>query len=142
MYLIIGGWIVTIGAVGLSYLGAARRDARKTRTSEFQLRVDQLTSVIDQLVTKALEYYNTGDGNHESRRVMIHLLIKRMDGHKSFLEKRGSIHLNYEVGNLFEAITDGDFESRDVQPSVDRCKRIVAVSQALLDRLGEIRSNY
>lgn len=125
------GWLVT--AIG--WLVANFQANHRERRKEIRAEVDRLISTLDGLLEAAREYYTSNGNNREEPRLRIHTLINRSSSQIEFLETRkNGPEMNIRMAALFEAITDGNFESKKLKPqplSGERYVRIAAATENL-----------
>jgi len=136
-YWVIAGWFVTaIGWLFANYQ-ANRRENRK----EVRAEVDRVISTVHDLLEAARDYYTTINNEREEARLRIHTLIARASRQIEQLDKhRKSTGAYPRFAVLFEAITDGNFESKKLKPeslSGERYARITAAAENYLAKVEE-----
>ncbi|MCF7971314.1 MAG: hypothetical protein K9L22_09150 [Methylococcaceae bacterium] len=131
------GWLITLMAVIYTNQKADNRETRK----EVRGKVDQLADTLMLLNNTATEYYMDKNRSSSMQEIKIHESFNiciRIIENLYLADKSIGIQENFD--NLFELITSGDFESKNLIPgehNKDLCKDFVLEKEKLIRNLEQ-----
>lgn len=125
---IIGNFVVAWMAGSL----AAKRENKKDTKRQWESRIEDMLQILDEVTRMALLYYS-GDKYPErsAQATIIKYLLQKIEGEAQDIGHSTDLELQQEIENVFEVITNGDFESEKVKPDSGRCDRISSASEAV-----------
>lgn len=131
------GWIVTAMGWLVANFQANKREKRK----ELRAEIDRVILTVHGLLEAARQYYTKAGDDREDARLRIHTLINRASGQIELLDRhQDDPKVQSRFVSLYEAITNGDFESKDLKPaplSGERYTRIAFAAENLVSKIEE-----
>lgn len=129
------GWIIT----GLGwYITSAQANTRDKR-KELRAQIDSLIETIDITQEFAFEYYsNQGDARQKNRLQLFQKLQKIETKNSVITKYENNFDVNSEFSGFWEAITDGDFDSKllkKLDSSDERFSRISSACSYLISKI-------
>lgn len=129
------GWIIT----GLGwYITSAQANSRDKR-KELRAQIDSLIETIDIAQEFAFEYYsNQGDARQKNRLQLFQKLQKIETKNSVITKYENNFDVNSEFSGFWEAITDGDFDSKllkKLDSSDERFSRISSACSYLISKI-------
>lgn len=107
------GWVVTLFGFFIANRQANHRQTRQ----EIRSKLDQLNQALGALLDSSKNYYLDKDALLSREIVKIHETINTCGRHIEELSNmKGGIKLQSEFYTLYDAITGGNFESKNHQP--------------------------
>lgn len=128
------GWLVTGIGWFVSHVQANSRESRK----ELRSNVEGFIKTLSELVKSSCEYYTSSDRLEQQRKSLdIYVLIEKCRRQMERFDKEKDPPKLYPTfTELYEAITGGDFDSGNRQPSEadrEKCKRISSLNEKIVN---------